>query len=293
MAWWNKYKQHTTTVDAPGRSPRRVMIASAAMVRRSDVKILPKVMDWQGTAWEYYDEVPELRAGVGWVANAMSRCRLYVARVSPDGGPDPEPVTDERLHAPLEEIARGAGGHGALLSRLALHLSIPGESYLVGFDHEGRRRWLALSNGEEFKALQGGKIELRLPETDQWITRDPDEGAAPDEHAVVVRIWRPHGRHAFVADSPVRALRSTLRRLIGVSQHVEATTDSRLAGAGLLLLPESISAPTPEGAESNPTYPDDPFYGALIEAMTTPLRDRQSAAAVVPMMARVPDAAVG
>lgn len=72
--------------------------------------------------------------------------------------------------------------------------------------------------------------------------------------------------------------------------HVSAQIDSRLAGAGLLILPQSVSvlgAAVPEDED------DDPVVSALIEMMVTPIRDRDNASAVVPGVFQVPDEAVG
>ncbi|MBO0820587.1 MAG: hypothetical protein J2P26_07020 [Nocardiopsaceae bacterium] len=268
------------------------VIASAALVSASTVSATSRVARWQEQAWDLYDKVSELRFGVSWIANALSRARLYVGRVDPEGVADPEPVTDASLAdtvtGPLEELAGLMRGHGDILHRMAIHLSVPGETFLVGFDDPAskKRRWLACS-GDEITTNRGGLVKIRLPETDQQIQ-------LPLAEVVIIRLWRPHPRRAFWADSPMRALAEPLKELLGLSSHIAASVDSRLAGAGVLVLPDSATLPKPKESDGTPNpLHEDPFVAALIEAMVTPLQDRDSAAAVVPIVVRVPESAVG
>jgi hypothetical protein len=262
------------------------VIASAALVRTSDIARVGKITEWQKQAWDYYDTVSELRYGVTWLANALSRVRLYVGRIAPDGSSDPKPVEEERLIAPLNELWDGQVGQNEMLRRMTIHLLVPGESYLVGFDApggegaQGARRWLTVAK-EEIDVKSGGKVRVRDPDNDQWITLALDS-------SVVIRVWRPHPRRAFQADSPVLPLRSALAELQGMSQHILASLDSRLAGNGIVLVSDEVTMPAPTESEGpNPVHPD-PLMAALIEGMLTPLQDRESAAAVVPLLLRAP-----
>ena len=195
----------------------------------------------------------------------------------PHGQKAPTPDAEAQLpNQVLSELFGGQNGQRQMLARMGTHLSIAGESFLVGMDLDGVRRWFACSESE-FKPLGNGKVQIRLPDTDVPIEVSTDE-------AVMIRIWRQHPRRAFFADSPVLSLRQPLRELIGLSQHITAGIDSRLAGAGVLAIPESASMPTPAASEGiNPLH-QDPFTAALIEAMVTPLTNRDSAAAVVPIV---------
>lgn len=144
--------------------------------------------------------------------------------------------------------------------------------------------WRMLSVNEV--VLSGsGEVQLRL-------------GAAPDEilscrpeDLFLIRVWRSHPRRWWEADSPTRSSLSVMRQLVGLTMRTGAEIDSRLAGAGLLILPSTaaralkLAMGLPEDSEV------DPFTDALIEAMITPIRDRSSASAVVPLVATVPDEA--
>jgi hypothetical protein len=59
----------------------------------------------------------------------------------------------------------------------------------------------------------------------------------------VIRIWRGHPAYRYQADSPVRALLPILSEIKFLTLHVYAQTISRLAGAGLMVLPKSVEFP--------------------------------------------------
>lgn len=277
------------------------VLASAALVSKERVRSVvgARHTDWQQDAWDLYDTVSELRFGVSWLANACSRARLYVGRIDPDGSSDPVPISgnteqdqfDEQdlttqqvntLLAPLEELGGGQLGQSEMLRRLAIHLNIPGESYLIGYDdpETHQRQWVIASSDE--LTSSGSGIKLQMPDmANHQIEIDP-------ENSTILRIWRPHPRLAYQPDSPLVALRQPLRELVDVSAHITATAESRLAGAGVLFVPDELTTPAPAQSEgANPLHAD-PFTASLIEAMAAPLKNRDSASAVVPLVVRGP-----
>jgi hypothetical protein len=319
---WNIHRRpkHLIRRDRAGRvvtyqNAGTTVMASAALVSKAQVRtVVGRKQDWQRDAWDLYDTVTELRFGVTWIANACSRARLYVGVVDPDGSSEPTPVdlsTDEttgavdleaqQAVAVLDELGGGQLGQAEMLRRLAIHLNIPGESYLIGFDDPGGqsagygqdvtsvvvgedgdegRRWLVCSADE----LQSTGAGLKIVSPDmpnEYIDIDP-------EQATILRIWRPHPRVGYNPDSPLLALRQPLRELVDLSAHITASAESRLAGAGVLFVPDELTTPSPEQSEGvNPLHPD-PFTAALIEAMAAPLKNRDSASAVVPLVVRGP-----
>lgn len=271
------------------------VLASAALISKEQVRsVVGRRQDWQQDAWELYDSVTELRFGLTWMANACSRVRLYVGKIDPDGSSDPIPVDAQsdpdtppdpqalKLLAPLEELGGGQLGQSEMLRRIAVHLNVPGESYLVGFDdHEtGERRWLVCSS-DEIQST-GGNLKVASPDMPgAYLTVDPTR-------STILRIWRPHPRTAHQPDSPVLALRQPLRELVDLSSHITASAESRLAGAGVLFVPDELTIPAPEQSEgANPLHADA-FTASLIEAMAAPLKNRDSASAVVPLVVRGP-----
>lgn len=249
------------------------LIASAARLRFDGSWKKPTQggdTSWQAEAWDFYDTVGELKFAARWMANCLSQCTLTVEDVGPDGAPAGE--TTNRVA--LDALA-GLGDIQELLGSFAPHLTVVGECYLVGQANaeETAFDWLVVSS-EELTTKQG-KGYL-----------DRGDGATElNETSIVIRVWRPHARRYSWADSPTRSALGVLRKIVGYDQHTFATIDSRLAGAGLLILPAEMTFPMPpESAEVN----DDPFMQVLTEAMLTPIKDRGAASAVVPIVVRAP-----
>jgi len=288
-AWtWRSrtYKSPKTGQQAP------VLTAAAVQITRENMQTAPRAgLPWQMDAWNYYDRLGELRYGIGWLANAVSRCTLYVGKMDPrgDGDGNPNPVSDLRLQGLLDSFANGPSGQIQFMHRIATHLSVPGESFVAAWDEqpdmpgrEPERCWGSFSR-EEVEFRPGGMIRVRR---DDYTTADID----PDL-ALFARVWRPHPRRAWEADSQCKAALPVMRVLCAMNAHFLATVDSRLAGAGILAVPESatIAAASPQDAAQQ--VHDDPFMNDLVEAMVTPISNRDSAAAVVPIVLRMPDAA--
>lgn len=117
--------------------------------------------------------------------------------------------------------------------------------------------------------------------------------------AFVGRIWRSHPRYTQEADSSLRGLLDLCAELLLLNRTFRATARSRL-NAGALYLPDGLSVaagpdpdyPYDEDGNYNETYtPEeaaDDFEDQLIDAMTTPIKDEDSASAVVPLIIRGP-----
>jgi hypothetical protein len=268
------------------------------MVSQSSYRDLPQTKDWQTRAWLFYNDTPELRFPTTWLANAISRARLYVGVPDPDGsgapdpvssndGDDPRPNINPKAQLPLDALFGGPTGMSQALMRMAQHLTVVGETYLAGYQADSARQWKVLSSceleqsGSRIKILNNAL--MGMPTDEANITIEPGKGS-------LMRIWRPHPRLHWEADSAVRALLSTLEELRAISAHIHASLESRLAGAGMLVLPESATLPTADVSEDSPLY-RDPETAALIEAMVTAIANRDSASAIVPIICRIADEA--
>ena len=301
----------------PQRPPRPLSTLRAAATRITGRKIVRTASQaWQDEAWDLYDEVGELRFSANALASALSRTKLFVGHL---GAEEEEPVAIDAEEEPIVDEVFGKFGGGVLeraelIRRLAVQLFVPGDCYIVGLppQHdltapassavsveglppEGRTPegdldlseldWYALSISEV--KMRAGSVELLLG------TGEP--ATFSEDDVLVIRVWRPHPRRFWEADSPVRANLPILRELVGLTKHVGAAIDSRLAGAGLLVLGNSVevvSASTEDGNGEGDGDEVSNFVDALIETMTTPIRDRDSAAAVVPLTIKVPDEVV-
>jgi hypothetical protein len=256
------------------------MIASAASITR-DALAKPRRgtnREWQAEAWRFFDTVGELRNAATYLGKALSRVELNIQRRTPDG---PVAVTEGLAVDALNTLFEGETGRAQMMETLGIHLTTPGESYIVAIPSTGAApdEWLILSN-EEIRGGSGG-----------W-SYDRGEGRVPiPDDALVMRIWRSHPKKWVEADSAVRAVLPILREIEALTKHVGATVDSRLAGAGVLLLPSEMTFATPGTDAEIPADPNsDPFLIAFTESMLKPIEDRASAAAVVPIVIRAPGA---
>lgn len=263
---------------------------------------------WQTAAWDYFDEVGEVKYAFYVMANTVSRIRIYPGVVTDPARP-PQHVNeveslDPKLRdcalAAMKKLASGPGGIPTLLRDLALNLSVPGEGYLVQIPErrgsELPESW-AIYSSDAVKVDSSGNVALKMRSDDKVS----DYVTLP-RNAFVGRIWRSHPRYANEADSSMRGLLGLLEELMLLNRTVRATARSRL-NAGMLFLPDGLSVaqgeatPFPDDLDS--TYgPDESPSGTgdeedevevqLMDAMTTPIQDEDSAAAVVPLILRGP-----
>jgi hypothetical protein len=264
---------------------------------------------WQDEAWRYYDECPEIWYGANFVANCLRKIRLVPA-TQPDVSQPPTPIydpagvvneqgpgndSDEITPPPPTEIemeaidlvkrlGRADGGVGGLMAGFGLNLSIPGECVLVAADDElGNEHWAVYSTDQVFVNSQG-VWAIRTAAGDKKGTPLPD-------NSVAYRFWRPHPRWSETADSPMRPLLDVVEELMILSRTIRATGRSRLAGAGMLLWPAeaNLGSATPSTDPTVSGQAVDPVLADMMQAMMTPIGDEGVAAAVVPLLMRVPD----
>ena len=264
----------------PATPPPNSVIASAANMtgKASRIPRARGARPWQEEAWYFYDAVGELRFSVNYIANSLSRVSLFV--VDED---DRKVETGQPAEA-LEAMTKGDPGQ--LMSLLGSNLTTAGEGYLIGEDDPDEGDTWNVFSTQEVKppATKKGMWEVDRGEIGGKRKLNPED-------VWIIRIWRRHPRLWAEADSPVRAVLPNLREIESLSKHIGAGIDSRLAGAGILLLPSEMSFGTP-GSDPNATPAvdpkADPFMAALTEAMTTAIGDRDSASAVVPIVVKAP-----
>lgn len=321
------------SLDAPPPPmPLASITAAASRLTTAKIKRLGQVgkpESWQEDAWDMYDLVGEERFLAHTLAARMAQARFFVGRLPKDPTEDIEVITDGLPYDVFETL----GGRGLALSqiveRLGINLFIAGDGYLIGAAPKGEEGEtagpgdpraglppLGRPTDGEAGTSTGGRLALDgvdLASLD-WMMRSVDEvefntggndgtvtlrgpGKQRDTWAaddiLTVRVWRPHPRWWWQADSPTRSSLPVLREIVGLTMHISAQVDSRLAGAGMLLIPASAdrairaAAGLPEGDDST-----SPLVEALMEAMITPIGDRSSASALVPLTVTVPDEAV-
>lgn len=235
----------------------------------------PGVQGWQTEAWDMRDETPELRFIGDRVARAASRVNLYIGK-KPTPDAEPGPVDDKAVNDLSNQLFGNAAHVAQTVKRAVQHLVFNGESYqLIQETCSGVLDWQAYSSTEVTGHGQQIKINDGMTQTEVG------------ENELLTRAWTPHPRQLLFPDAPVRAILPVARELRGLTQYVGAQVDSRLAGAGVLLLPEGI-----QSAFGPPRLDQDGEPISIGEEMTeymiTPITDRGSSASVVPYMLTVP-----
>ncbi|MBB3665955.1 hypothetical protein FB384_004914 [Prauserella sediminis] len=266
----------------------------------------PQSQDWQERAWAFYRAKGPARQAVDWLANGISRMHLYIGQIKTDGVGDPEPVPDPGLAGEiLAELHEGRLGQRDMLHRLAVHLLVPGESWLIGYPRPpqpGEKKDQTTDRGTAWQVCSRKEWELGSVGDDTVTVKIPRHPKADDDgwvefpsaDVVVVPIYQPDPQDATRSTSRFESAMDDLAELDGLSRRTAADIKSRLAGAGLLLLPESATVPNPGMSEGGGVAPihGDPLVAALTAAASTAIQDPDSPSATVPITATIADEAI-
>jgi len=270
---------------------------------------------WQSEAWEYYDAIGEIKYAFNLVASIVSRVRLYAAIVeNASDAPSPIQVASSSVDQRLIEAAERAlsrldsayGGQAGLLRDAALNLQVTGECYLVQLPERLASRtpesWDVRSVDELNASSKGDYFITPRRELKASVgggTINKKGIIVVPKNAFVGRIWKAHPRYSEESDSSLRGILDLCSELLLLNRTFRATARSRL-NAGALYLPDGLSvAATPDpdypyddadGIYSEPTPEElaDDFEDQLMDAMTTPIKDEDSASAIVPLIIRGP-----
>ena len=297
----------------------RGLTAAATQIRLNDKgeaeqfrsRRLAGASSWQTEAWEYYDAIGEIKYAFGLVGSVISRIRLYAAVITnPAESPYPvrnNPGLDSRLASAAERaiirLDSAYGGQAGLLRDAALNLAVSGECYLVQIPE---RRGQGLSETWDIRSVDEVQIDAKgaytiIPrrEASGMMGQKNSGQVVLPKNAFVGRIWRAHPRYTDEADSSLRGLLDLCAELLLLNRTFRATARSRL-NAGALYLPDGLSvagSPDPDypyddddsvNQSFSPEESADEFEDQLMDAMTTPIRDEDSASAVVPLIIRGP-----
>jgi hypothetical protein len=299
---WNMHIRDKATVNPIGAS--RKQWENAATVERisfdGDVWCpVTENKSWMarrdGTVYftgnTYRDSVPEVRFANNFLANISSRMRIFPAAL-PIGGETDDPVELKEAGAPDEWIAacnqmmadlgNGRLALGSLMHALSTNFSTTGECFLYGEQDEStlEQTWSIRSVNEI--VVFGDKVQLR----EGPIASQGNLGLVDIDPLTtfVARMWNPHPFWRLYADSPMRSIMNSCENLLILRRGIRAVGRSRLAGAGLLLMPDDIDITSLNDDDADPQ--DIDFMGKLADAMMTPITNEGDAAAVVPLIAQ-------
>jgi hypothetical protein len=280
VAWYHAFTRRgpLPSRPAPATEPP-ALTAAAAPVKEPRTELVSTTDTWQEEVWGFYDDLGEFRYGVEWVAAMLSRIRLYAAKLEP-GADEPVRADSGTAVDLMTTLGGGVAGQAQLMSGFGTQLAVPGESYLVGETVTGVERW-AVRSIDEVRAARGhGHFEV----IDETTANNGTKWRPLGDNSLVTRVWRPHKRFHYRADSPARAARGKMRELELINRYIMAQFLSRLASAGVILFPDEVTFPVKEEFADAP----DPFVAEWIEIAATAIQNPGTASAVVPLPIKVP-----
>lgn len=271
--------------------PSSSLVASSARFSGNVTPIYQPAQAWQLECYRHFHICPEARAAARFFGRAMARATLGVANVTGEGS---TPITSGPVYEDLMALFSGPQGQEQMLEDIGVHLSIAGECYLIGrqVDVEGNPIEDGSTGGIDLWEILSIK-EVSKSGTNWQI--DYGEGTRKltlGEEDTVIRIWLPSPDRRLEADSPFRSLLPVLTEVEWFTKHIAAQIQSRLAGAGILFLPQEMTFPDPppiEGKEQ--TLSDNQavrFMQTLGHHMLTPISDPSSPAALIPIVVTAP-----
>lgn len=268
---------------------------------------------WQAEAWEYYDAIHSVKYAYNLAAQIVSRIRIFAAVVD-DPSEAPAPIrTSSTIDPKLASMAERAlarldsayGGQAGLLRDAALNLNVAGECYLVQIPPRpgsGLPETWDIRSVDELQVDRNGDYVI-VPRRDLIGAATQGGTAAAKNNiiklpkgAFVGRMWRAHPRFSEEPDAALRGLLDLCAELLLLNRTFRATHRSRL-NAGALYIPDGLSyastvdsdVPFEEDEDGyTPEESEDDFEEQLYEAMSTPIKEEDSASAVVPLIIRGP-----
>jgi hypothetical protein len=282
MPWWNPFQRRVTTHTQPEQNSvvTNALTAAAAAVKASRSALVTSNARWQTEAWEFYDTLGEFRFAVEWKSEMISRVRLRAGRLV-RGQDEPELLDSGPAVALVSELGGGIGGQSEMMATFSTQLSVVGESFLVGVQRgPDDNDWMVRSSDEIRVTNVNGRDAFEVL-TDE-LGREVWE--VLPANSLVTRVWRPHRRYHRLADAPTRSMRATMRELELANRKITAQYISRLASAGVFIIPDEVAFPVREEFQDA----EDPFVLEWIETAREAIAQPGTASAAIPIPMRVP-----
>lgn len=251
------------------------------------------IQPWQVRAFGYYDMLGEINYASQFYARGLSSLTLYAAEKDVEKDGDLKQTENVDVIATLDRIQDPGGGRSVMLAAYGRLMFLTGEAYLFVSDdpdNPGVEKWEVLST-DELRPIGGGNYQrVRAPSllAEDYSSPDDDDWAPLEgRDGIAYRMWQRHPRYSGWADSTMRGVLDLCEELLLLTRSVRARARSRLAGSGILLLPDELSVkPLEPVGDEDPA--EDPFMDDLTETMMAPIGDEGNSSAVVPMVVRGP-----
>lgn len=231
---------------------------------------------WQRQGWDFYDTNPQLHNAVEYIGAAASMVRVYVAEVDENGVRQGEVDNDDEIGALAETLFGGPANKAEILRNIAASLTVAGECFILGKARgvEAFDRWWVSAPSEV--RYSGGIAYVNMGRAvREELTSSKD---------VIIRVWTPHPRRAYLADSPVRALLALLFEMESMQMFIRSQMTSRIANATILPVPATLAVP--KGDSQSPALDD--VYQQMFEVITSNLEGKGTAAQIAPILWQMP-----
>lgn len=279
--WYGRRKPEQALIASAGRPITAAAVTIATNNPPSHV--LWGGAGWQQEVWAHYDTTPELHSGANIMGIAFSRAKMIAVDVDPvtlELGT--EPTTDPVATALVARLFGGPTGRAQAQKQIGVHLTGPGECWVLASDQlpdADGQTWQIISVSEVTKA--GNSIRIQNLDGTQRELLDTE---------LLFRLFNPHPRRRWDADSPSLALLPVFRELAGLSAQIMAAIKSRLATGGVWLLPQSAGLPDSVDEAGN-VLPGGAagWMRTLADAMMTAIGNPDDPSSLVPIVSLIPD----
>ena len=244
---------------------------------------------WQRQVWEFYRTVGEFRYSCDWVGAQLSKAILFPKL---NDGTKGDPVLEGRPAELMNELFGDEEDRAEMLRLLGIHFTATGECFIVAYDS-------IEDDTEKIVWSIVASTELKYT-SNKYSVNGVELPVENHDDVLVIRMWRPDPVRTIDAFSPARSVMNILGEISRLTDHVAAQVDSRLAGAGILLMPSEMTFPAPPAIDD----PDNPqaihkqandaesLMEVLQDTMATAIEDRSDASALVPIVITAPADAI-
>jgi len=265
-----------------------------------------RALQKQLDALAYYDQIGAVRYAAQFTARTLAKIRWFPALRDPDTGEVQE--TDDPLLTELfDRFQDPGGGRGVMLATYGQLDFLMGECYLLWTQGH-----IDPDTGEEVDESWEivSKLELRKQGKkagqDVWhrvyapgltpvelVEAEDDQFEPLGDNVKVFRWWRQHPAYSQLADAPMLSVLAECEEIVRSTDSINARLISRLAGPGILAIPQSWSLKPLQQVVGEENPEEDPFQSRLTQAMIAAIGKPGSAESVAPIVIRVPDPAMG
>lgn len=252
---------------------------------------------WQKECYRFYRTVGEAAQAANYYGAAMSKCDLYMKKpvISEDGRSKQWVASyDSQEAMVLDDLFSGRLNQGQALQQYGVNMFVGGECFILGKyvgDREAFDRSVAGDGSVQWEIAS--PVEMTNLGDGGWQQTVPGTGVVYrfTDLDTVIRIWREDPERREQAWSSFKANMAVLAEIEMLTQHIESQLTSRLAGAGILWVPEGIDLPSlPTDGEEEATNNGPSRLMKLIGKVgEVALKDRAAPQARVPIIIQAPD----